>query len=104
MITLTSKNMMIFKNEKDGRISYSTTIANKKEDGSYDNASIQVQFRKGVEVENKSKINVTNGFLSFYRKQDNTPVFKFIVMDFETEGDAKEPETTSTFDNTDLPF
>lgn len=92
----------IFKNEKGF---YSTGISNKLMDGSWDNAYFPVQFKKGVEVENKTKINITNGFLTFYRNanDNNKPVFKIMVLEFTQDGDARE-ETASTFDNTDLPF
>lgn len=92
----------IFKNDKGF---YSTGISNKLMDGSYDNAYISVQFKRGIEVENKSKINIKNGFLSFWKGQDGKPSFKIIVLDFTTDGDAKE-DTMSTTNYTpdDLPF
>lgn len=92
----------IFKSDKGF---YSTGISNKLMDGSWDNDYFPVQFKKGVEVENKSKINITNGFLTFYRDKnnENKPVFKIIVLDFTQVGDAIE-DTASTFDNSDLPF
>lgn len=102
MINLTGKGVMIFKNENNGRVTYSTSVSNKKQDGTYDNTSVQVQFKNGIELENKSKIDITKGFLSFYRKQDNTIIFKLIVMEFELQGEAKKPETSTTVD--DLPF
>lgn len=91
----------IFKNEKGF---YSTGISNKLMDGSYDNAYISVQFKKGTELENKTKINITNGFLTFYRNQNdnNKPVFKIMVLEFTKDGDAKEESTN--FSSDDLPF
>lgn len=92
---------LIWKSEKGA---YSTTISNKNMDGSYDNAYITVQFKKGVELENKTKINITNGFLTFYRNanDNNKPVFKIMVLEFTQEGDAKEE--TSSFESDPLPF
>ena len=98
-IKITGENY-IFKNE-NGR--YSTSISNRKDDGSYENTYLQVQFRKGVELENKTKINITNSFLTFYKNQEGKPVFKIVVLDFEQEGEAKEPEV-SYADNDSLPF
>lgn len=84
---------------------YSTGISNKLMDGSWDNAYFPVQFKKGVEVENKSTINITNGFLTFYRNQNdnNKPVFKIMVLEFTQVGDAKE-DTNTNFTSDDLPF
>lgn len=90
----------IFKNEKGF---YSTGISNKLLDGTYENAYIQVQFKKGVELENKTKINITNGFLTFWKPQDGKPIFKIMVLDFTQVGDAAE-DTATAFDNNDLPF
>lgn len=92
---------MIFKNDKG----YSTSVSNKKEDGSYENMFISINFRKGVEVENKTKINITNGFLSFYKTKDGLAKPKIVVMEFETSNNtttqATDFEITS---DDDLPF
>lgn len=99
-LRITGENITIFKNEKGF---YSTGISNKNMDGSYENTYMTVQFKKGVELENKTKINITNAFLTFWKGQDGKPVFKIVVLEFTQPGDAKE-DTTTTFDNTDLPF
>lgn len=77
---------MIFKNE----YGYSTTISNKKQDGTYENMSIPVQFKKDdVEAQNiptKTKINITNGFLTFYiGKVGNEEIkkVKAVILDYE---------------------
>ena len=90
----------IFKNDKGF---YSTGISNKNMDGTYENAYISVQFKKGTEIENKTKINITNGFMSFFKGQDGKPVFKIVVLEFTQPGDAKE-DTTTDFSNEPLPF
>lgn len=90
--------IMIFSNDKG----YSTSISNKKEDGSYENMFIAVNFRKGVSVENKTKINVTNGFLSFYKTKENVAKPKIVIMEFETENNSSKNEVIAEDD--DLPF
>lgn len=87
---------MIFKND----IGYSTSISNKKEDGTYENMSISVNFRKGVELENKTKINITDGFLSFYKTKNDEKRLKLVVMEFETN----EIPFKETDEDLDLPF
>ena len=84
----------IFKNDKGY---YSTGVSTKLMDGSYDNAYITVQFKKGTDIENKTKINITNGFMSFYKTQDGKPIFKIVVLEFTQVGDAKE-DTDTSFD------
>lgn len=98
---INGENVMIFKNE-NGR--YTTSISNKKQDGSYENAYLQVQFRKDVELESKTKINIKDGFLTFFRTQEGNIVYKIVVLDFEQDGEAKEPEVGFETKASDLPF
>lgn len=85
---------VIFKNDKGY---YSMTISNKKEDNTYENMYITTNFKKGVELENKTKINIKNGFLSFYTNKDNNKILKVVITEFEII-----EENTVTDD--DLPF
>ena len=95
-----SGNICVFKNDKGY---YSTGISNKLMDGSYENAYLQVQFKKGTELNNKDRIIINNAFLSFYKNQEGKPVYKIVVTDFQKEGDAKEPECGYD-DSNSLPF
>lgn len=96
---------MIFANEKGG---YSTTISNKNQDGTYDNMYIAVNFKKGITLENKTKIDITNGFLSFYKTREGLPKLKIVVMDFEIKGNTEtKQEEVNNFEisqDDDLPF
>lgn len=79
--------ILIFKNDKGA---YSTSISKKKEDGTYENMRISVNFRKGAELENKTKINVINGFLSFWKNSQGFLQLKLVVMEFETQTNENE--------------
>ena len=96
---------MIFANEQGG---YSTTISNKKQDGTYDNMYIAVNFKKRVTIGNKTKIDITNGFLSFYKTKEGLPKPKIVVMDFEIKGkvETKQEEVNEyeITNNSELPF
>lgn len=93
---------LIFKNEKG---LYSTGISNKLQDGTYENSYIGVQFKKGVELENKTRITIDDAFLSFYKNQEGKPIFKIVVLDFTQYGDVKEEEfATSQAADSSLPF
>lgn len=91
---------IIFKNDKGN---YTTSISNKLMDGTWQNAPILVQFKKGTELENKTKINITNGFMTFFKGQDDKPVFKIVVLEFTQVGDAAE-DTATDFSDEPLPF
>lgn len=104
---------MIFRNDKGF---YSTSLSKKKlnaEKGAeYENAYITVEFRKGVEVPNRTKINIKQGWVSFnkYEKEGKTNVyFKIFVNDFDYVGgqSVSKTQTSSEFlisDDDDLPF
>lgn len=69
----------IFKNDKGN---YSTSISNKKEDGTYDNMYIPVTLKKGINIDNKTNIDVTNGFLSFWTDKSNIQHIKVVILEF----------------------
>lgn len=85
---------MIFKNDKG----YSTTISKKNEDGTYENMFISVNFKGNAEIENKTKINIKNGFLSFYKNKAGYSFVKLVVMEWqqveaESVSECKNKET-----------
>lgn len=82
---------------------YSVSISNKLMDGSWDNAFFPIQFKKDVVLENKTDINITNGWLKFYRDKDKNPVFQIMALEFTQVGDASE-DTATDFSDEPLPF
>ena len=85
-----SGSMRIFKKEYEGRASYTTTIGKKNEAGEYENLYITVQLPKDVVLENNTMINVTKGFLSFYKTRENLPKIKIVIQAFEFENKVTE--------------
>lgn len=86
---------MIFKSE----YGYSTAISNKNQEGQYDKMYVSVQLPKGVELENKTMIEIQNGFISFYKTKEGLPKLKLVIMEFTTENNEL-PE----LDSSELPF
>lgn len=93
---------IIFKNE----FGYSTSISKKNEDGTYDKMYLSIQLPKGIELENKTKINITNGFLTFYKTKEGLPKPKIVVMQFESEYKEQAEDITDDImsDQFNLPF
>lgn len=105
---------------KDDRGVYKTTLVTSetnKETGEEEKVfmKINVGFRKGVEVKNKTKINVKEGFISFFRVdtgdfyEDGRPIYKyfpkFIVMDFDiVEDGVDEVQQTKDYSGTSNNF
>ena len=79
---------MIFKNE----YGYSTSISNKNKEGQYESMYITIQLPKGTELENKTKINITKGFISFYKNRNGIAMPKFVIQEFETEQESEDYE------------
>ena len=76
---------MIFRKDYDGKAKYSCTLSKKGADGEYENAFINIQFKKGVELSNKQKITLTEAWLTFYMNKDGKPVFYIFCNAFESD-------------------
>lgn len=83
-MNITGKTM-IFKSQ----YGYSTTISKKNQDGEYTNMYVSIQLPKNIELENKTVIEITNGFLSFYNTKYGLPKIKIVVMEFTTDEEQK---------------
>jgi hypothetical protein len=61
----------IFRFESGENVYYKMGLSNKDKDGNYFNGYIPVQFRRGIELENKTKIYLKKAWLTFYLKKEN---------------------------------
>lgn len=95
-----SGEIMIFKNE----YGFSTSISRKNQDGEYEKMYLSVQLPKGVEIENKTKINITKAFLSFYKNKQGLPQIKIVVMEYKTDEEAQEREAIQNEQNYNYDF
>lgn len=85
-----------------GKYGYSCSISNKKQDGSYENMFMQIQLPKGIEPEDKSTIEITRGFISFYENKDGNKIPKIVAM--EIKQDEPKQEENYFSDSESLPF
>lgn len=85
---------MIFKSE----YGYSTTISSKNQNGEYERMYVQVQLPRGIELENKSFIEITKGFITFYKDKNGVAKPKFVIIEFNTDYSIEPIEQN------DLPF
>lgn len=84
MISINSKYPeIIFKNEKDGKAFYSVGLSNKDQNGNYTNGYMKVQFKKDVDVEDRTKIIIKDGFVGFYKTKNGDTVNYLFITDFE---------------------
>lgn len=78
----------VFANEKETQnggkfTAYSIGIASKDRDGNWVNGYIDCQFKKGVVIESKSKINITNSFYTV-NEYNGKNYIKLFILEFET--------------------
>ena len=86
-----------------GKYGYSCSISNKNQDGSYSNMFMQIQLPKGIEIEDKSIIEITRGFISFYENKDGNKIPKIVAMEIKQDGE-KTYEMPDYMQMPDLPF
>lgn len=75
--------VMVFVNEHNGRKFYKVGISKKMQDGNYQNGYVDVQFKKDIIVENKTKINIKSAWLTFYMNKENITVPYIFINEFE---------------------
>lgn len=101
----------IFRKEgNNGFVRYSAGISSKDKNGDWVNGYLDLNFKKGVELGNKAKINIKNSF-PCVREYNGTKYYSYFVMDFEVveEGEAINKPDENGFCNIpdgadDLPF
>lgn len=97
--------VMVFAREHNGRIFYNIGLSKKKQDGEYLNGYMTASFRKGVEIPDRTKIDIKKAWLDFYINKDKQTVIGIFVSEFETESQEPEvPEGFQQLDDEDFPF
>ena len=89
MEIVSNKEEMIFKNEYNDKPFYTIGLSKKDKNGNYINGYMNVNFKKGVELENKTKIKIKNAWLDFY-KSDVKTIPVIFISDFEIISDNKK--------------
>lgn len=99
---------MIFRNANGF---YSTSLGKKNLNDEWQNKFLSVQFPKGTDIPDKTKINIKKAFLSFDSWTDkdgnNRSEFKLVVQEFENPNAIEKPQEDETFgsvDDTESPF
>lgn len=104
------KGVMVFANEKEGAngkyMLYSIGVSSKNQSGEWVSGFLNVRFKKGVEVANKSKIKINNAFPVVTKSNDKSYV-NFMITDFEilSEGEGNDGFIDmSNVSDSELPF
>ncbi len=73
---------MIFRKDYEKWVSYSTTLGQKAKDGAYENAYIDVRFKGETDIPNKTKVEITNGWLKFRKDKENKTALYLFVNEY----------------------
>ncbi len=116
MQIISDKEEMIFRKDYNDRPSYSLGLSKKDKYGNYVNGYMNVNFKKGVDLQNKTKIKIKEAWLGFNAKDGKTYPYIFIndfnVVEepdaFKEFGDSIKTESNIgeqiKIDDSDLPF
>ena len=85
-----------------GDYGYSCIISNKNQNREWDRMYLSIQLPKDVELENKTKIDITRGFFSFYKTKEGLAKPKIVVMEYNILQEQKNNDFQ--VDDTQLPF
>lgn len=96
-MNITSNNTMIFARDFEGKTHYRAGLSSKKQDGSYENGYIDVRLPKDVSLADKTKINITKGFLTFYKNKEKKDIFYIVVQEFTTNVEVKEEQKEDVY-------
>jgi hypothetical protein len=97
----------VFRKDYEGRALYSTSIGKKKQDGTWENAYINLQFKKGVDIADGTMIDIQNGWLTFYMNKEGKAVWQLFISEFEGEipdGFEQVEDYAALDDSDDIPF
>ena len=74
---------------------YSLMVSSKNTEGAWISGFIDCQFKKGVEVANKTKININNSFYTV-NEYNGKKYIKLFVLDFEVAEPGEAPQTVDS--------
>lgn len=107
-----SGNGMVFRNEHekngDTWYSYAVGISSKDREGNWVSATMPIRFKKGIEVADRTRINITNGFFSVraYEKEGQTrKIIEIMCLEYEeVMSGSNMPEGFTSLQDEDIPF
>ena len=106
-VTTDEKGVTVFANEKDGANGkytlYSVGISSKNQNNEWVNGYINVRFKKGVSVPNKTKIKINNAFYTVTKSGDKAYT-SLMITDFENLDEKEEWVNVDSIPDNELPF
>lgn len=98
MEIISNKQEIIFRKDYNGKPSYSLGLSRRNQDGEYIRGYIKAVFRKGVEINNQSRILIKNAWLDFYKDNEDKTIPIVFINDFELVKDGELAQNVETLD------
>lgn len=95
------EEVIIFKNDKGY---YSIGLSRKDRNNQVFYGYFPCQFKKDVNVENKTRIKLKNAFISFYLKDNETKAYVMILDFQEVEKHENYAQLKGDVEESNLPF
>lgn len=102
-------NYIVYRTELNGKIYYKIPIEQKLIDGQKLKGFVQVRFKTGVELKDRTKIKIKKAIENFYFAKSDikhyNPIFYYLITDFENIDDTVQ-DYNEALENTeeDFPF
>ena len=116
MEVVSNREEMIFRNERDSKVSYAIGLSKKNQDGTFDRGFMPVRFRKDIELKDRTKITIKEAWMDFFKIDKKTIPYIFInkfdmASDFEAIKQVSDreikPNDKTNFESSEddnLPF
>lgn len=86
MVNITADKVRVYRNDKGKFPRYSIGISSKDKNDEWVQGYMEVKFKKGVELANKTDIKIDNSFFVVEEYQEKKYI-KIMITSFETVGD-----------------
>lgn len=107
---IAGREYTVQRQDYNGKTYYKIPVKKNHQDGTEEFGLKQVRFKKDVELQDKTKIKILNGFEDFYQKDKYNTIFTLVITEFEiTEQPAEVvnqayDDFNSNDSDWDLPF
>lgn len=85
-MTITADKVKVFRYDNGNFPKYSIGISSKDKDGNWVSAYMDIKFKKGVEIADRTDIKIKNSFF-VVEEYKGTKYIKIMVTDFEIVGE-----------------
>jgi len=107
MQVLSTKEEMVFRRDTEQYGTFYTLgMSKRNQDGSYTNGYMDIRFRQGVDIPNRSKIMIKDSFLSFRIDKDKKTIPFIMVLDYDLKSIPRDEDGYREIDykEEDLPW